>query len=76
MPRPMAEPNGADDVRAAGDIAPDGNVPLPPLNGVRCVRRSIPVFMSLASLKALTAACSATRPTSASSVASSEARSS
>ena len=46
-------------------IAPEGSVPLPPLNGVRVVWRSMPVRMSLASLNAFTAACSATRPTSA-----------
>ncbi len=49
-------------------IPPAGRVPLPPENGVRSVWRSMPVRMSLHSLKMLTAMCNATRPTAASRV--------
>ena len=56
------------------DRAPDGSVPLPPLKGVRVVCRSMPERMSLASLSALTAAWSATRPMSASIVANTDTR--
>ena len=58
------------------DRAPEGIVPLPPLNGVLVVWRSMPERMSLASLKAFTAAWSATRPMTASTLASADARSS
>ena len=47
---------------------PSGKVPEPPEKGVRTVRRSIPRRMSLHSLRALTAMCTATRPTNASKV--------